>query len=39
MTCGPAPAGVTDEDELEKYFNEIDADGGGSVTVEELKAW
>ena len=30
---------MTDEDELDTYFNEIDADGGGSVTVEELKTW
>lgn len=30
---------MTDEEELERYFNEIDLDGGGTVSVQELKDW
>ena len=31
--------GVTDEEEVDRYFGEIDADGGGSISIAELKEW
>jgi Ca2+-binding EF-hand superfamily protein len=35
----PCAAGVTDDEEFEKFFGEIDEDRSGTVTIAELQEW